>query len=415
MLDSTPLTTKQDTTFVQSYGIHTGFIPRSQLVKKHWMLAGDDYAKLQGHWHDNALTAIYGNYFVVDKINGVEVSDAQAQATLEELSRVTLAQQFGPQYSNNISFFASDRSVGWEYPVLTPSQAKEISNSLDVIAYNKVLRYAFASAYAYSLEPGGSFAYHDDPLYQKLMLTNGKLEIIDSLLNVDGVYAFAVKVPAIASESLEEEVIIAYKGTNPFNTGDLYEDFKLFFANLAETDIAWQRTAYEFCQHILDQYPPNQASVAPGYQIPETTNSHNVVLTGHSLGGYTAVDSGVRTGIQTRVFASPGTKIIDTYARYFANTMRLRNVINFRTDYDPISSSALRHDENEVEFPAFPDKNLFVNHSLENMIKERLIPLYHNWQDPTARPSQLFITPDASIGAGLKFRTNFWGSTTKGD
>ncbi|WP_194868938.1 hypothetical protein [Pseudoalteromonas sp. PPB1] len=89
--------------------------------------------------------------------------------------------------------------------------------------------------------------------------------------------------------------------------------------------------------------------------------------------------------------------------------MRLRNVINFRTDYDPISSSALRHDENEVEFPAFPDKNLFVNHSLENMIKERLIPLYHNWQDPTARPSQLFITPDASIGAGLKFRTNVWG------
>ena len=114
----------------------------------------------------------------------------------------------------------------------------------------------------------------------------------------------------------------------------------------------------------------------------------------------------LETGIQTRVFASPGTKIVDEYAKWLANTMRLRNVINFRCEYDVISSSIMRHDENEVEFPTSGTNP----HSLSAMITEILEKLYIDPNTSAAQPKRLFVTPDATIGAGLDARINRWGT-----
>jgi len=61
-----------------------------------------------------------------------------------------------------------------------------------------------------------------------------------------------------------------------------------------------------------------------------------------------------------------------------------------------------------VEFAAVSN-NPLANHSLDNMINERLKPLLDNWQDKQARPQRLFITPDSLSGAGLTKRVNKWG------
>ncbi|MGC3834273.1 hypothetical protein ACPSKX_08325 [Moritella viscosa] len=39
------------------------------------------------------------------------------------------------------------------------------------LAYNKILRYAFAASYVYSLEQDGKpFAFNNDPMFETLML-----------------------------------------------------------------------------------------------------------------------------------------------------------------------------------------------------------------------------------------------------
>jgi len=398
-----------DTTYSQSYGIHKGFINRADLVKKHWMLENNDYVELTGSWKDSGFTSIDENYFVVEKINQQKVSSSEAIAELQAFSRSTMRAKHGENYSHNVAFFASDRSAGWEYPILTQPEADDIATTLNVFDYYKTIRYAFASSFAYSLEDGVDFPFSNDPLYKSLMLSDGTLNIIDQQNDVEGVYAIAVKVPAVSQYQLQEEVIIAYKGTNPANWNDLVQDGKLTLANVGEWNEAWQRAIYDFCDAVISKYPPNRASVARGYQVPKASKSYNVVLTGHSLGGYNAIDAGVRTGIVTRVFSAPATKIVESYLNIAANTLRLLNVINYRIAYDPISTAfAGRHDENIVEFAAVSN-NPLANHSLDNMINERLKPLLDNWQDKQARPQRLFITPDSLSGAGLTKRVNKWG------
>ena len=287
--------TNSDTTYVQGYGIYNNFIARSKLIKKHWLETNtNSYLTLGGYWKDNSTTAIYENYFVVESINNKKVKPEDVQTKLEQFTQATIENHYGSEYAQNVSFFSANSSLFWEYPILSPIEANEIMSKTDVFSYAKILRYAFASSYAYSLEPGKNFEFENNSNFKALMLNQGRLDIIDSIKDKNGVYAVAIKVPAISKLNLAEEIIIAYKGTNPFNTGDLLEDIKLFFANLKETDIAWQETAYQFCQNIIKDFPPNSQSLASGYQRSQQDNTYNVVLTGHSLGGYTAVDSGVR-------------------------------------------------------------------------------------------------------------------------
>ncbi|WP_019617071.1 hypothetical protein [Psychromonas ossibalaenae] len=131
----------------------------------------DQYLKLDGYWKDNSFTADEENYFVVKSINSAAVDSAQVHQMLTNMCRNTLEGKYPSEYTSSITYFASSHSYGYEYPVLSEQQALLINSSKWSLSYNKMLRYAFAASYVYSLEQGADpFSFFDNPIFAKLML-----------------------------------------------------------------------------------------------------------------------------------------------------------------------------------------------------------------------------------------------------
>ncbi|MCP4694765.1 MAG: hypothetical protein GY859_42450, partial [Desulfobacterales bacterium] len=327
------------------------------------------------------------------------------------ISRETIKKKYSGKYAKNVAYFASDSSLGYEYPPLSEKNVKAILAKGNPFSYKKLLRYAFAASHAYSIEKGAEpFSFRDNKNFKELMTPggSGELAIIDTFKGRSGLYAAALDAPAVAGAGLDREIIIAYKGTS--NIGDGIQDMKLMFTNFFESDTDWQRDAYDFCKRIIADYPPNERSLAGGYAKPRAAKTYNVVFTGHSLGGYTAIDAGVRTGVLTRVFSSPATRIIEKYVELFANKMRLNNVINFIRDGDPVATMSGRHDENMVYFPPGNfEMDPFRSHYLSPFITKVLEPLSQRPDDARSIPTHVYITPDTFVGAGLNSRINCWG------
>lgn len=402
-----------DSTYFQCYGVKDSFASRSQLIKKSWAVNDhEQYIKLDGYWKNSAFNETDDNYFVVKAINSVVLTSAEVHQVLTRICRNTIAAKYSSDFTNNISYFAADHSYGYEYPILSEQEALLINHSELPLSYNKILRYAFAASYAYSLEPGSDpFSFSDDAAFKRLMLPDDsqQMEIIDTVAGDSGVYGVAIKVPAIASEHLEEEIIISFKGTS--NGGDVQQDVELMYANLVETDQDWQADAYNFVKKVTAKYPANGKSLARGYAASAAEKTYNVVITGHSLGGYTAIDAGVRTGILTRAFASPATRIIEHYAHAFANKMRYRNIINLVRKNDPVSTMSGRHNENMIYFPSAAGIAPGRSHYLSPFILDVLKPLYQDAHNVQAEPISVYISADSSSGAGLDSSVNYWGKT----
>ena len=405
-----------DSTYLQCYGVKNTFAPRSDLIKKSWAVnKNNEYLKLDGYWKNSNFTATDENYFVVTAIDSVAVSSDEVHDVLTSMCSNTLAEKYAADVTDKITYFATSHSYGYEYPALSEVESLAIINTELPLSYNKMLRYAFAASYVYSTEPGANaFAFNDDPLFQKLMLSeqNSSIDIIDTFVGNSGVYAMAIKVPALPAESLEEEVIISFKGTS--NGGDVLQDIELMLANLTETDEDWQVDAYDFTQRVIKKFPPNQASLARGYQTPSADKTYNMVLTGHSLGGYTAIDAGVRTGILTRTFSSPATRIMEKYIHVFSNKMRYTNIINMVRENDPVSTMSGRHNENMIYFPGAkgsldPGRSHYLTPFINNILK----PLTQQANPPEAKPRYVYITADTLIGAGLNERVNYWGELSE--
>ena len=396
------------TTYLQCYGVSDDFIARSKTIKKAWGInRKNSWVKLGGYWKDSGWNAVTENYFVVKEIDGQSVDDGEVAKKLQAIARDTIKRKYAEHYSHNVVFFASDSSAGYEYPVLSPIQAAEIDSGKQIFDYARLLRYAFAAEYVYSIEPGAaSSEFPQKQIFKDLMHSpdSGGLDIIDTFSGASGLIAMAIKVPA--KKGLEEEIIISYKGTS--NKGDIVQDIELMMGNLVESDEDWQKDAYDFYQRISQQYPPNQSSVIDGYSVPKSSKGYNVVLTGHSLGAYTAVGVGVRSGVMTRVYSSPATRLISKYIYAFGNTMRLNNAINFIRRYDPVATVSGNHDENMVYFPNVPGVNVINNHLLTGIINDILIPLTID-EKQSALPESVYITPDTAMGSGLNSRVNYWG------
>ena len=396
------------TTYLQCYGISDDFIARSKTIKKAWGINhNNSWVKLGGYWKDSGWNAVTENYFVVKEINGQPIDDGDVAKKLQDIARDTIKRKYAERYSNKVVFFASDSSAGYEYPVLSPSQAAGIDSGKQIFDYTRLLRYAFAADYVYSKEPGAAPSeFAQNQMFKDLMHSpdSGGLDIIDTFFGTSGLIAMAIKVPA--TKGLEEEIIISYKGTS--NKGDIVQDIELMMGNLVESDEDWQKDAYDFYSKISQQYPPNRSSVLDGYRVPKSSKSYNLVLTGHSLGAYTAVGVGVRTGVMARVYSSPATRLISKYIYAFGNTMRLNNVINLIRRYDPVATVSGNHDENMVYFPNVPGANVINNHLLTGMINDLLIPLATK-ATQSGLPESVYITPDTATGAGLNSRVNYWG------
>lgn len=401
-----------DSTYLQCYGVKDSFAARSDLIKKSWAVnANNQYLKLEGYWKDNGYNADTENYFIVKKIDSNPVTSEQVHSTLATLCSDTLVNKYSTDYISNITYFASNSSMGYEYPVMTEVDALAINTSVLPVAYNSMLRYAFASSYVYSTEQGADpFSFTDNSKFQQLMVDENsvELDVIATYVGDSGVHGVAIKVPAIPSESLEEEIIISFKGTS--SGGDVIQDIELMLANLSEKDEDWQVDAYNFTQQILNQYPANTASLTRGYKASNATKTYNVVLTGHSLGAYTAIDAGVRTGLLTRVFSSPATRIIEKYIHAFANKMRYNNVVNMVRETDPVATMSGRHNEKMIYFPKAAGSNPANSHYLTPFINDILMPLANDQATIANKASYVYITPDTSTGAGLIELVNYWGA-----
>lgn len=402
-----------ETTYLVMYGVCNSylddeFVSLSKLVKKEWATNPDGtYVKLGGYWRDSGTTAIYENYFVVTHINERQLdASASLNQELTNICRAAMSNKWS-DYATNIVYFASDSSLGYEYPAISKDEESNISSSLDdVFDYRKILRYAFASRYAYFLDDPEQFPFKDNPAFRELMTnTEGQLEIIDQIVGDEaGIYAVAIKAPQIGAD-LEEEIIISYKGTS--NKWDVWEDVRLSFQNFFESDTDWQKGAFDFFSQVVAQYPPKNSCIQDGYKL--VNGKHSVVLTGHSLGGYTAIQTGVRTGLVTRAFSSPATKIIDKYVNFFSNTLYRNCAVNFVRNSDPVVYGSGRHSENMVYF-AEPNTIVpFSSHYLNPFIQEILLPLA---QSPNLdlNPTSMYITPDVLLGAGINKPINKWSN-----
>jgi len=402
-----------DSTYLQCYGVKDSFASRSDLIKKSWAVnASNQYLKLDGYWKDNSYNADTENYFIVKAIDSVAVTSEQVHSVLASMCSNTLVNKYSDDYISNITYFASNSSVGYEYPVMTEVDALAINNTELPVAYNNMLRYAFASSYVYSTEQGAdAFTFTNNATFKQLMLdeNSAELDVIATYVGNSGVHGVAIKVPAVPSKNLEEEVIISFKGTS--SGGDVMQDIELMLANLSETDEDWQVDAYNFTQQILAQYPANTASLTRGYTASSATKTYNVVLTGHSLGAYTAIDAGVRTGVLTRVFSSPATRIIEKYIHAFANKMRYNNVINMVRETDPVATMSGRHNENMIYFPKAAGANPADSHYLTPFINDILMPLANGQITDANKASYVYITPDTSVRAGLTELVNTWGAS----
>ncbi|MCP4689134.1 MAG: hypothetical protein GY859_13855 [Desulfobacterales bacterium] len=144
---------EKTTTYLQCYGVADSFKPRSRLTEKAWGVTGNDkYVKLRGYWKDSGITAVTENYFVVESINKKPVNAAELHGALAKISRETIKKKYSGKYAKNVAYFASDSSLGYEYPPLSEKNVKAIRAKGNPFSYKKLLRYAFAASHAYSIE-----------------------------------------------------------------------------------------------------------------------------------------------------------------------------------------------------------------------------------------------------------------------
>ncbi|NES03054.1 MAG: hypothetical protein F6K22_09435 [Okeania sp. SIO2F4] len=401
-------------TYLSAYAVKPSyfegdFVDQSKLTKKSWIKNPDGSdLKLNGYWHNSGSTSVTDNYFVVQGINGQHVMPEMVHQMLTSLCQTYFQEKY-PDYSYGFVYFASDSSMGYEYPAISPTDEKNISAEPNVFEYEKILRYALASSIAYSIE-SGDFSILNNDYYASLMYNNStnELDIVKAQQGENGLWALAIKVPAIPQKQLEEEIIIAYKGTS--NPGDIKQDFWLTIQNFYEKNQNWQQESFNFCYDVIQNHVPNDSSIQMGYT--ELDGKNNIVLTGHSLGGYTAIQTATRWGLKARTFSAPATKIIDQLNKTFSNTMYFNNCINFVRKNDLVVSASGRHSENMVYFPSTGGLPL-SNHRLGLFIDDILGPLAEGpGNDSNISPTNIYVTPTVTLGSGISDRINIWGKPT---
>lgn len=403
------------TTYLMAYGIRKSydtngnFVPLSELFVHKWGLnAKNKSTVLGGRWKDASWNATKENYFEVTEINGVKKAPAEIPAALLAEAKRGLAEY--KDIEHIVLFACNSEYTGYCYPILTTDQASSIRRFGKAIQYPAIARYALASNIAYALNDLTKIEFQDDQRYKDLMLpARQKLEILDQINGGKaGIHALAIKVPAVKSLNLKEEIIISYKGTS--NAWDAVEDLRLVLQNFIELDKSWQKEAYDFCQRVVQKHQ--------GDGLPFT-------LTGHSLGAYTAIQVAARTGLLARTFSSPATRISDNpkitpnwkalvfelSRTMLQNTLWRNNALNFVRLKDPIVFGSGRHDENMVYFKeAGKGTGLFGSHSLSDAIKDIYLP--NAFVATKVAPQYVYVQPNIELGAGLTAPVCKWGKAT---
>ncbi|HEY9849705.1 MAG TPA: hypothetical protein V6D28_09625 [Leptolyngbyaceae cyanobacterium] len=400
------------TTYLKIYGISSTysegiFVHIEDLIIGDWATTDDgNYIEIGGRWANENATE--ENYFVANSINGNIKAPEELHKELISIGKAFMLRKYKKNVEN-IVYFAGNLSLGYEYPILNTSEENNISVDKDIFNYSQILRYAFASSYVYSLEENTEpCSFEKNPIFLELMKPQGadKIDIVYQIKNKsDNFYAVAIKVPKVNQRKLEEEIIIAFKGTS--NRRDLYTDFYLAVQRFYNSRFQWEELAYNFVQKVIGNYAPHNNCIQQGYV--QYNGTYPIVLTGHSLGGYIAKQMNVRTGITTRVFSAPTTFKLRDWFRFYQNKLYRNSCINFIRNSDIIIYPVLtNNEENMVFFPS--TSNVVNNHKIDLFIETIFLPLVSSESKVSLTPTGLYIKPSSTLGSGQKFPVNKWRS-----
>ncbi|WP_313385292.1 lipase family protein [Chishuiella sp.] len=377
--------------------IDNKFTFQSKLIKTDWLKNDkDNYIILKGKWKDNSFTATKENYFVLDEIDGQKIENqAFFKDKINELA-IEFCKKKKITDIAYFDFFAGNSKYGYEYPIVTKDILEETKKVEGKLNYDAICRYALASEYVYHLNNLTEYKRKDDVKFIESM---GDYKILETFKSRrSSMEAISFLLPPNEYKKLKSEIVVAIKGTTISSAGDLYQDFLLSIQNVAEYNIVWQEDAAHFVEKVLN--------MAKERNILDEFGKPNVILTGHSLGAYTAMQTALRYDLKARVFAGPGVKVIDKYFNSFSNTIFRNSVLNFVREGDPVVKLSGRHEENMIYFPT-DNYNPIKIHGMSYFIDEVFPPFATDVSRKL--PSYIYCYPSATLGAGLIHSYNNWG------
>jgi len=144
------------------------------------------------------------------------------------------------------------------------------------------------------------------------------------------------------------EVVIAYKGTNPTNIEDLYDDFEIVRSQ--ENSTSRFQKAEELYQKVETKY-----------------GKDNIKITGHSLGGGISMYVGEKNDVETYSF-NAGISAIRTLQSHKNNTNKS---YVYHTSSDPVSIGVHLNQDSNREIIQVSQKNTVDPHGIDNFIKPK--------------------------------------------
>ena len=396
-------TAAAEETNLRCYGIYDSekkFLMRSDLFVKRW--GKNDRGQqitLQGKWHKSAFTETKENFFVATSLSGQTITADKLHKKLRAMCQETLVKEVGTKFEM-IRYYASDSAAGYEYPILSDDENKKgLPTAFQFNNWNFV-RYALASGLACGVKNSEkNQKYHANEHFKRLMIYEGEEKVRTiGTHNSPLLKAIALQVPTVSLKTgeLHEEVILAFKGTDPKSSSDLLTDVAIATENLDilrtyGAALPIYKEAYDFTQKIIEDFTPH--NVLRGYKEYPGERKYRVVITGHSLGGYIGSDVAFRTGLAARTFAAPAWFSVHPFTP-LDNTMLVGNVLNIYLPGDPIANFSGRHAENLLEYA--PES---TNTSGLGLDRHKLPVIISAIEQ--AKPKSSRITPDAMSGFGL--------------
>jgi len=144
------------------------------------------------------------------------------------------------------------------------------------------------------------------------------------------------------------EVVISYKGTNPTDFEDLYDDFEIIRSQ--ENSTSRFKKAEELYQKVESVY-----------------GKENVKIVGHSLGGSVGMFVGEKYNVESHLY-NPGISAMRAFQSHRNNTHK---AFVYHTGHDPVSVGIhLNHDSNR-EIIQVSQKDTIDPHGIDNFWKPK--------------------------------------------
>lgn len=153
------------------------------------------------------------------------------------------------------------------------------------------------------------------------------------------------------------EVVISFKGTNPLNMEDLYDDAHIVTS--MEYRTGRFKDADKLYKRVRDKYGADETKIT---------------TTGHSLGGAIAMFVGEKYGLETHSF-NPGISIVRALQHHSRNENKS---YIYRTSADPVSIGAYLNQDKNREIITVNQSSVFDPHGISN------------FYEPASKSTQVF-------------------------